>query len=87
MTTATARTYTPGPSAHTIPATDRQKLLAALSKNGIEASPRTLATWMETADNLCRALADYYRQTEPTAVRTIDNLEEAAGEFRLIDVD
>ena len=85
-TTAIARTYVPGPSANAIPATDKAKLLAALSKNGIEASPRTLATWMETADNLCRSLADYYRQTEPTAVRTIDNLEEAAGEFRLLDV-
>ena len=84
--TAIARTYTPGPSTNTIPATDKAKLLAALRKNGIEASPRTLATWMETADNLCRSLADYYRQTEPQAVRTIDNLEEAAGEFRLMDV-
>jgi len=85
-TTAIARTYTPGPSANAIPVTDKAKLLAALSKNGIEASPRTLATWMETADNLCRSLADYYRAAEPQAVRTIDNLEEAAGEFRLLDV-
>ena len=85
-TTAIPRTYVPSPQTNTIPATDKAKLLAALSKNGLEASPRTLATWMETADNLCRSLADYYRQTEPTAVRTIDNLEEAAGEFRLLDV-
>ena len=87
MTTAIARTYTPGPSTNTVPATGKTALLAALRRNGIEASPRTLATWMETADKLCHALADYYREAEPTAVRTIDNLEEAAGEFRLIDVD
>ena len=86
MTTALARTYVPGPSAHTVPATGKAALLAALRRNGIEASPRTLATWMETADKLCHSLADYYRQTEPTAVRTIDNLEEAAGEFRLLDI-
>ena len=66
--------------------TDKAKLLAALNKYGVEASGRTLATWMETADNLCKALADYYRETEPQALHTIDNLEEAAGEFRLLDV-
>jgi len=86
MTTAIARTYVPGPSTHTTPATGKAALLAALRRNGIEASPRTLATWMETADNLCRSLADYYRAAEPQAVRTIDNLEEAAGEFRILDV-
>ena len=61
-------------------------LLAALRRNGIEANPRTLATWMETADKLCMALATYYRAAEPQAVRTISALEESASEFRLLDV-
>ena len=68
------------------PRTKNQELLAALRANGIEASPRTLATWMETADKLCMALATYYRNAEPQAVRTIAALEEAASEFRLLDV-
>jgi hypothetical protein len=71
---------------NTTPTTDTAKLLAALRANGIDASPRTLATWLETADNLCKALADFYRQTEPQALHTIDNLEEAAGEFRLLNL-
>jgi len=66
--------------------TETAKLLAALKKEGIDATPRTLATWMETASNLCRGLATYYRAAEPQATRTIDNLEEASGEFRLLDV-
>ena len=70
----------------TTPATGKAALLAALRANGIEASPRTLATWMETADKLCMALATYYRAAEPQAVRTISALEESASEFRLIDV-
>jgi hypothetical protein len=68
------------------PATGTTALLAALRANGIEASPRTLAAWMETADKLCMALATYYRAAEPQAVRTISALEESASEFRLIDV-
>ena len=68
------------------PTTGKTALLAALKANGIEASPRTLATWMETADKLCMALATYYRATEPQATRTISALEESASEFRLIDV-
>jgi hypothetical protein len=74
------------PSTILPPATDKAKLIAALARNGIEASPRTLATWMETADNLCKALADYYRETEPQALHTINSIEETAGEFRLLDV-
>jgi hypothetical protein len=68
------------------PATGRTALLEALRRNGIEASTRTLAAWMETADKLCMALATYYRAAEPQAVRTISALEESASEFRLIDV-
>ena len=68
------------------PATGKTALLATLRANGIEASPRTLATWMETADKLCMALASYYRAAEPQATRTISALEESASEFRLIDV-
>jgi hypothetical protein len=74
------------PSTILPPATDKAKLLAALKRNGIEATPRTLATWMETADNLCKALADYYRETEPQALHTLNSIEETAGEFRLLDV-
>ena len=70
----------------TTPTTGKTALLAALKANGIEASPRTLATWMETADKLCMALATYYRTAEPQATRTISALEESASEFRLIDV-
>lgn len=66
--------------------TDRGALLRALHRNGIEASPRTLATWLETADKLCMALANYYQTTEPQAVRSIAALEDAAHEFRLIDL-
>ena len=72
--------------ATTTPATGKSALLAALRASGIEASPRTLATWMETADKLCMALATYYRAAEPQAVRTISALEESASEFRLLDV-
>ena len=72
--------------ATTTPATGRAALLAALRSSGIEANPRTLATWMETADKLCMALATYYRAAEPQAVRTISALEESASEFRLLDV-
>jgi hypothetical protein len=72
--------------ATTTPATGKAALLAALRASGIEASPRTLATWMETADKLCMALATYYRAAEPQAVRTISALEESASEFRLLDV-
>jgi hypothetical protein len=68
------------------PTTGKAALLAALRSSGIEASPRTLATWMETADKLCMALATYYRAAEPQAVRTISALEESASEFRLLDV-
>ena len=74
------------PATPTPPATGKAQLLAALRRNGIEASPRTLATWMETADKLCMALATYYRAAEPQAVRTIAALEESASEFRLLDV-
>ena len=74
------------PAAPVTPATGRTALLEALRRNGIEASPRTLAAWMETADKLCMALATYYRAAEPQAVRTISALEESASEFRLIDV-
>ena len=70
----------------TTPATGKTALLAALRQCGIEASPRTLATWMDTADKLCMALATYYRAAEPQAVRTIASLEESASEFRLLDV-
>ena len=70
----------------TTPATGKAALLAALRQCGIEASPRTLATWMDTADKLCMALATYYRAAEPQAVRTIASLEESASEFRLLDV-
>ena len=70
----------------TTPATGKNALLAALRQCGIEASPRTLATWMDTADKLCMALATYYRAAEPQAVRTIASLEESASEFRLLDV-
>ena len=70
----------------TTPTTSKTALLAALRASGIEASPRTLATWMETADKLCMALATYYRAAEPQATRTISALEESASEFRLIDV-
>ena len=72
--------------ATTTPATGKTALLAALRASGIEASPRTLATWMETADKLCMALATYYRAAEPKATRTIAALEESAEEFRIIDV-
>ena len=72
--------------ATTTPATGKAALLAALRASGIEASPRTLATWMETADKLCMALATYYRAAEPQAARTISALEESASEFRLLDV-
>ena len=72
--------------ATTTPATGKAALLAALRASGIEASPRTLATWMETADKLCMALATYYRAAEPQAMRTISALEESASEFRLLDV-
>ena len=71
---------------NTTPATGKAALLAALRQCGIEASPRTLATWMDTADKLCMALATYYRAAEPQAVRTIASLEESASEFRLLDV-
>jgi len=71
---------------NTTPATGKAALLAALRHHGIEASPRTLATWMETADKLCMALATYYRAAEPQALRTISALEESASEFRLLDV-
>jgi len=74
------------PAAPVTPATGRTALLEALRRNGIEASTRTLAAWMETADKLCMALATYYRAAEPQAVRTISALEESASEFRLIDV-
>ena len=67
------------------PATGKAALLAALRASGIEATPRTLATWMETADKLCMGLATYYRAAEPQAVRTISALEESASEFRLLD--
>ena len=70
----------------TTPATGKAALLAALRQCGIEANPRTLATWMDTADKLCMALATYYRAAEPQAVRTIASLEESASEFRLLDV-
>ena len=80
MNTTTTTPATP------TPATGKAALLAALRASGIEASPRTLATWMETADNLCMALATYYRAAEPQAVRTISALEESASEFRLLDV-
>ena len=90
MTTTTAPATTtpatrPGTAAPS-PATGKAALLAALRANGIEASPRTLAVWMETADKLCMALATYYRAAEPQAVRTISALEESASEFRLLDV-
>ncbi len=68
------------------PATGKPALLAALRANGIEANPRTLATWLETADKLCMALATYYRAAEPQALRTISALEESASEFRLLDL-
>ena len=71
---------------NTTPATGKAALLAALRASGIEATPRTLATWMETADKLCMGLATYYRATEPQALRTISALEESASEFRLLDV-
>jgi hypothetical protein len=80
MNTTTTTPATP------TPATGKTALLAALRASGIEASPRTLATWMETADKLCMALATYYRAAEPQAVRTISALEESASEFRLLDV-
>ena len=86
MTTTTAPATRPGTAAPVTPATGNNALLAALRANGIEASPRTLATWMETADKLCMALATYYRAAEPQAVRTISALEESASEFRLLDV-
>ena len=70
----------------TTPATGKAALLAALRASGIEATPRTLATWMETADKLCMGLATYYRAAEPQALRTISALEEAASEFRLMDL-
>ena len=70
----------------TTPATGKVALLAALRASGIEATPRTLATWMETADKLCMGLATYYRAAEPKALRTISALEESASEFRLLDV-
>ena len=72
--------------ATTTPATGKAALLAALRASGIEATPRTLATWMETADKLCMGLATYYRAAEPQALRTISALEESASEFRLLDV-
>ena len=84
-TTPATRPGTAAPAAPA-PATGKAALLTALRRNGIEASPRTLATWMETADKLCMALATYYRAAEPQAVRTITALEESASEFRLIDV-
>ena len=68
------------------PTTGKAALLAALRSSGIEASPRTLATWLETADKLCMALATYYRAAEPQALRTISALEESASEFRLLDL-
>ena len=71
---------------NTTPATGKAALLAALRASGIEATPRTLATWMETADKLCMGLATYYRAAEPQALRTISALEESASEFRLLDV-
>ena len=71
---------------NTTPATSKAALLAALRASGIEATPRTLATWMETADKLCMGLATYYRAAEPQALRTISALEESASEFRLLDV-
>ena len=74
------------PATPATPATGKTALLAALRRHGIEASPRTLAAWMETADKLCMALATYYRAAEPQATRTISALEESASEFRLIDV-
>ena len=88
MTTTTTPATRPGTAAPAAPApaTGNTALLAALRRNGIEASPRTLATWMETADKLCMGLATYYRAAEPQAVRTISALEESASEFRLIDV-
>ena len=61
-------------------------LLQAMRHHGIEASPRTLTTWLDTADKLCLALATYYRDTEPQATRAITALEEAADEFRLMDL-
>jgi len=61
-------------------------LLQAMRHHGIEASPRTLTTWMETAEKLCMALATYYRDTEPQAFRAITALEESAAEFRLMDI-
>ena len=82
MTTTT----TPATDGKAQNSTGRHALLAALRASGIEASPRTLATWMETADKLCMALATYYRGAEPQAVRTISALEESASEFRLLDV-
>ncbi len=86
---AAPATFTPAARPPAVPATPtagKASLLAALRANGIEASPRTLAAWMETADKLCMALATYYRAAEPQAVRTISALEESASEFRLIDV-
>ena len=68
------------------PTAGKASLLAALRQHGIEATPRTLATWMDTADKLCLGLATYYRATEPQALRTISALEESASEFRLLDV-
>ena len=70
----------------TIPlrATADTALLDALRRNDIDATPRTVITWLETGANLCRALADYYRATEPQATRTADNLDEASGEFRFL---
>jgi len=88
MTTTAPATTTPATRPGTAapsPATGKAALLTALRANGIEASPRTLATWMETADKLCMALATYYRAAEPQAVRTISALEESASEFRLIE--
>ncbi len=62
------------------------RLLQALAHHGIKASPRTLETWLETAENLCMALATFYRDAEPTAFRAIAALEEAATEFNLMSM-
>ena len=85
MTTTTTAPATTAPAAPS-PATGKAALLAALRANGIEASPRTLATWMETAANLCTTLAEYYKETEPQAHNTIHELEDVADEFRIMDV-
>ncbi len=71
---------------NTTPDTGKAALLTALRASGIEATHRTLATWMKTADKLCMGLATYYRAAEPQAMRTISALEESASEFRLLDL-